>query len=325
VKEMKILDERVLPPIAVAPMAGVTDYPYRQILRSMGAKFIYSEMVSSKGLVYNNNRTVKLLDYNTREDGYINIQLFGEDADFIVEAGKIVEDKYQPDFIDLNMGCPVPKVVKNGSGSALMQNPKKVAEIIDKMVKELKTPITVKIRAGWNQSYLNAVEIAQISEEKGAAAIAVHGRTREQFYFGDVDYEIIRKVKRAVDIPVIGNGDIIDIASATKMFEYTKCDGIMVGRGLRGNPWLIKRLVKYFGNDIILPQPKPPAKIDMAIKHLNSAIDYYGEKVAVPKMRQHISWYLKGLKNSTYIKDKINKSKDKETVIETLKKYKDTL
>ncbi len=320
---MKISDEEVLPPIAVAPMAGVTDYPYRQILRSMGAKFIYSEMVSSKGLVYNNNRTVKLLDYNTQEDGYINIQIFGEDANFIAKAGKIIEEKYQPDFIDINMGCPVVKVVKNGAGSALMKEPKKVAKIIRRIVKELRTPITVKIRAGWNQSQLNAVEIAQISEEKGAAAIAVHGRTREQFYSGDVDYKIIRKVKKAVDIPVIGNGDIIDIASAKKMFEYTKCDGIMVGRGLRGNPWLIKRLVKYFSDSIILPQPKPTAKIDMAIKHLNLAVDYYGEDVAVPKMRQHISWYLKGLKNSTYIKNEINKLKDKETVIETLKIYKD--
>lgn len=322
---MKIAGKIIEPPIFVAPMAGVTDYPYRQILREMGAKFIYSEMVSSKGLVYGSKRSEELLDYNNQNDGYINIQIFGEEAKFIVKAAKMIEDKYKPDFIDLNMGCPAPKVVKNGSGSALMKTPEKVKEIVFEMSTHLDTPVTVKMRSGWNNENINAVKIAKISENNGAKAVAVHGRTREQYYSGSVNYDIIEKVKQAIKVPVIGNGDIFDIDSAEKMFNYTNCDGIMVARGIQGNPWLVKRLKKYFEDSIRLPKPSPSQKIEMAIKHLNKAVDYYGAEIAIPKMRKHISWYLKGLKNSTYVKDKINKLIEKNEVIETLKEYKDTL
>ncbi|MDZ7671480.1 MAG: tRNA dihydrouridine synthase DusB [Halanaerobiales bacterium] len=322
---MKINNKEIEPPIFVAPMAGVTDYPYRQVLREMGAKLIYSEMVSSKGLVYGNSKTKELLDYKIKDDGYINIQLFGEETEFIVKALKIVEKEYNPDFIDLNMGCPAPKVVKTGAGSALMKKPEKVKEILTEMVEIADIPITLKIRSGWDKNSINAVEIAKIAEKAGVSLIAVHGRTREQYYSGNVDYEIIKKVKDAVNIPVIGNGDIYDISSAEKMFNKTNCDGIMVARGIQGNPWLIKRLKKYFQESIILDKPNVEQKIDMAIKHLKTAVGYYGEKVAIPKMRKHISWYLKGMKNSSYVKDKINKLTNKKEIIDTLNEYKNML
>jgi len=322
---MIIYDKEIEPAVIIAPMAGVTDFPYRQILREMGAKLIYSEMVSSKGLVYGSRRTEELLDYKIKNDGYINIQLFGEETEFIVKALKIVEKEYNPDFIDLNMGCPAPKVVKTGAGSALMKNPEKVKEILSAMVETANIPITLKIRSGWDENSINAVEIAKIAENAGVSLVAVHGRTREQFYSGKVDYEIIKKVKDAINIPVVGNGDIFDINSAKNMFDLTKCDGIMVARGIQGNPWIIKRLKKYFEDETIIDKPNVEEKINMAIKHLNLAIDYYGEKVAVPKMRKHISWYLKGMKNSTYVKDRINKLTKKDEIIKTLGEYKKIL
>src|SRR6056297_2373053 len=322
---MRIYDKEIEPAVIIAPMAGVTDYPYRQILREMGAKLIYSEMVSSKGLVYGSRRTEELLDYKIKNDGYINIQLFGEETEFIVKALKIVEKEYNPDFIDLNMGCPAPKVVKTGAGSALMKNPEKVKEILSAMVETANIPITLKIRSGWDENSINAVEIAKIAENAGVSLVAVHGRTREQFYSGKVDYEIIKKVKDAINIPVVGNGDIFDINSAKNMFDLTNCDGIMIARGIQGNPWIIKKLKKYFEDETIIDKPNVEEKIDMAIKHLKVSIDYYGEKVAVPKMRKHISWYLKGMKNSTYVKDRINKLTKKDEIIKTLGEYKKIL
>lgn len=322
---MEIAGKQISPPIAVAPMAGVTDYPYRQLLREMGAEFIYTEMVSSKGLVYGSKKTEELLDYNIKEDGYISVQVFGGEPEFIVKASKKIEEKYRPDFIDLNMGCPAPKVVKNGAGSALMKAPDLAGKIISSMTNNLKTPVTVKIRSGWNENDINAVKIAKIAQNAGAQLIAIHGRTREQFYSGNVDYKIIKEVKEAVNIPVIGNGDIFDIDSAERMFSETNCDAIMVARGIQGNPWLIKRLKKYFEEGIEISKPKPEEKIDIALYHLKKAVEYYGEDVAIPKMRKHISWYLKGLKNSTYVKDEINKLKKKNKVEKILIKYKKTL
>jgi tRNA-dihydrouridine synthase B len=321
---MEIAGKQINPPILIAPMAGVTDYPYRQILREMGAKLIYTEMVSSKGLVYGSRRTEELIDYKVKDQGYINVQIFGEEVVFIIKAAKIIENEYQPDFIDLNMGCPAPKIVKNGAGAALMKKPNLVKEIITALTENLKTPVTVKIRSGWNDKNINAVEIAEIAQKAGAEIVAVHGRTREQYYSGHVDYEIIKKVKQAVDIPVIGNGDIFDIDSAERMFNKTNCDGIMIARGIQGNPWLFKSLKKYFEDNIKMSEPSYSEKIEMAIYHLKKAVDYYGEEIAVPKMRKHISWYIKGLPNSTYVKDEINKIKKKDEVINTLNKYKET-
>ena len=321
---MEIAGKQIKPPILIAPMAGVTDYPYRQILREMGAKLIYTEMVSSKGLVYGSRRTEELIDYKVKDQGYINVQIFGEEVEYIVKAAQRIENEYQPDFIDLNMGCPAPKVVKNGAGSALMKKPNLVEEIVTALTENLRTPVTVKIRSGWNGENINAVEIATIAQKAGAKIVAVHGRTREQYYSGNVDYEIIKQVKQAVDIPVIGNGDIFDIDSAERMFTKTNCDGIMIARGIQGNPWLFKRLKKYFEENIKIPEPSYSEKIEMAIYHLKKAVDYYGEEIAVPKMRKHISWYIKGLPNSTYVKDKVNKIKQKDEVINTLNKYKET-
>jgi len=210
---MEIAGKQIKPPILIAPMAGVTDYPYRQILREMGAKLIYTEMVSSKGLVYGSRRTEELIDYK-KDQGYISVQIFGEEVEFIVKAAKRIENEYQPDFIDLNMGCPAPKIVKNGAGAALMKKPNLVDKIITALTDNLKTPVTVKIRSGWDDEKINAVEIAKIAQKAGAEIVAVHGRSREQYYSGNVDYEIIKQVKQAVDIPVIGNGDIFDIESA---------------------------------------------------------------------------------------------------------------
>ncbi len=319
---MEIAGKQIKPPILIAPMAGVTDYPYRQILREMGAKLIYTEMVSSKGLVYGSRRTEELIDYK-KDQGYISVQIFGEEVEFIVKAAKRIENEYQPDFIDLNMGCPAPKIVKNGAGAALMKKPNLVDKIITALTDNLKTPVTVKIRSGWDDEKINAVEIAKIAQKAGAEIVAVHGRSREQYYSGNVDYEIIKQVKQAVDIPVIGNGDIFDIESAEKMFTKTNCDGIMIARGIQGNPWLFKRLKKYFEENIKIPEPSYSEKIEMAIYHLKKAVDYYGEEIAVPKMRKHISWYIKGLPNSTYVKDEINKIKKKDKVINTLNKYKE--
>lgn len=321
---MEIANKQIKPSIVIAPMAGVTDYPYRQVLREMGAQLIYTEMVSSKGLVYGSKRTEELLDFKLKDDGYINVQIFGEEVEFLVKAAVIIEDQYKPDFIDLNMGCPAPKVVKNGSGAALMKKPKQVEEIISLMVEKLKTPVTVKIRSGWDRNSINAVQIAKIAEDSGVKAIAVHGRTRAEYYSGNVDYEIIRKVKKAVNIPVIGNGDIVDIATAEKMFKKTDCDGVMVGRGIQGNPWLVKKLKNYFEEAVIIDNINPQEKIEMALYHLDKAVDYYGAQIAIPKMRKHISWYLKGLKNSTYVKDKINKLVDKKEVVKVLNTYKKT-
>lgn len=322
---MIIGNKKIDPPIIVAPMAGITDYPYRQILREMGAKLIYSEMVSSKGLVYDSKRTKELLDYKIRDNGYINIQIFGQDKEYIIKAAKIIEKDYKPDFIDLNIGCPAPKVVKNGSGAALMKKPKLLDQILKGLKKELNTPITIKIRSGWDKNNINAVQIAKIAEKAKVNAVAVHGRSRDQFYSNTVNYEVIKNVKDAVKIPVIGNGDIVDIKSAQKMYEKTNCDGIMIGRGIKGNPWLVKRLIKYFKDSIYLPKPTVEEKIEMAVYHLEKAIEYYGKEVAIPKMRKHISWYLKGLKNSTYIKDYINKLSDDLKIKSTLYQYKKDL
>ncbi|MCF8008580.1 MAG: tRNA dihydrouridine synthase DusB [Halanaerobiales bacterium] len=322
---MIIGNKKINPPIIVAPMAGITDYPYRQILREMGVKLIYSEMVSSKGLVYDSERTKELLDYKIRDNGYINIQIFGSDKEYIIKAAKIIEKDYKPDFLDLNIGCPAPKVVKNGSGAALMKKPKILEQILKGLKKELNTPITIKIRSGWDKNHINAVQIAQIAEKTKISAVVIHGRSREQFYSNTVNYEVIKEVKDSVKIPVIGNGDIVDIKSALKMYEKTNCDGIMIGRGIKGNPWLVKRLIKYFDDRIYLPKPSVEQKIEMAVYHLEKAIEYYGKEIAVPKMRKHISWYLKGLKNSTYVKDHINKLNDVMKIKSTLYQYKKDL
>lgn len=316
---MKIDQIKIENPILVAPMAGVTDYPYRRILRDMGAELLYTEMVSAKGLVYGNQKTEELIDLDKK--GYSGVQIFGSDPEIMSKAAYIVERDYEPDLIDLNLGCPAPKIVKNDYGSALMKYPKLTGDIVNEVNKATNIPVTVKMRKGWDENHINAVEIAKICEENGAKAVAVHGRTREEYYSGKADWSIIKKTKKAINIPVIGNGDIFSLEDADKMFEETNCDGIMLARGIQGNPWLLKKIKLKYEKDIDIAAPDYENIINLAIKHLEIAVNYYGEKRAIPLMRKHISWYLKGLPHSTKIKDKINRLKTEEKVKEVLNEY----
>ncbi|MFW6035034.1 MAG: tRNA dihydrouridine synthase DusB [Halothermotrichaceae bacterium] len=293
-------------PVILAPMAGVSDYPYRQIIREMGCQLLYTEMVSSKGMVYGSEKTKQLLDFN-RKGGYISIQIFGEEPEFMAEAAKIIEKDYQPDIIDINMGCPTRKIVKNGSGSALMKTPKLTENIVTAVIEAVDLPVTVKIRKGWDEDSVNAVEIGLIAQKCGAAAVAIHGRTRKQFYSGKADWESIKILKENIDIPVIGNGDIFKVKDAEKMLKITGCDGVMIARGAQGNPWLIKRTIHYFKTGKLLPEPDYVQIIEMALYHLKKSVNYFGEKKSVSMMRKHLAWYLKGIPYSTDVKRDINK------------------
>ncbi|HHU91920.1 MAG TPA: tRNA dihydrouridine synthase DusB [Halanaerobiaceae bacterium] len=321
---MQIGDLELKVPIVLAPMAGVTDWPYRKIIREMGSELVYSEMVSSRGLVYGSEKTFELMEYSS-DEGYMAIQLFGDDPDIMAEAARIVEREVKPDLIDINMGCPANKVIKSGSGSALMKSPNLAGEIIKAVVEAVEIPVTFKIRAGWDQNRINAVEIARIGEEMGAAAVTVHGRSREQFYSGLADWDIIKKVKEAVAITVIGNGDIFTPEDVLRMMAETGCDGVMIGRGCLGNPWLIKRAIHLLNTGELLPEPDYEEIIEMALLHLKEAVAYFGEKRAIPRMRKHIAWYLKGMPYSTEIKERIQNLTSEEEVAQSLKNYLDSL
>ena len=307
--------------IVLAPMAGVCNSAFRKIIKEMGCGLIYAEMVSDKALVYENKKTEDML-YMEEMERPIAQQIFGSDKESFVIAAKKICKTMNPDIIDINMGCPVPKVaIKSQAGSALLKNPEKIREIVSAVVNSVDVPVTVKIRSGWDSKSINAVEVAKICEEAGASAITVHGRTRSQGYTGKVDLDIIKRVKEAVSIPVIGNGDIIDIESAKKMFEYTKCDAIMIGRGVLGNPWLIKQLDSYFKDGNFIEKPTCEEKIEMCLKHLEYLLKIKNEKVAILEMRSHIAWYLKGIPNNNLIKDEIFKSNTVEEMKKILNNY----
>ena len=318
---MQIGNLMIETPVFLAPMAGISDYPYRQLIREMGGQLLYTEMVSSKGLVYGNERSRELIDFNRREKGLIAVQIFGEDPAFMREAAAILAVEYQPDLIDLNMGCPMPKIVKSGSGSALLQDAKRAGEIMAAVVNAVKLPVTVKIRSGWDRSRLNAVEIAQLAEEKGVKAVAVHARTRDQFYLGKADWQIIQLVKEKVNIPVIGNGDIFSPEDAGAMITGTGCDAVMIGRAVRGNPWLIHRTSHFLQTGEVLAEPDCPERIKTALSHLEGAVAYFGERLGIPRMRKHLAWYLKGLPHSTSIKERIFQLNQYQQVAALLKEY----
>ncbi len=295
-----VLDNNLI----LAPMAGVTDLPYRLICREMGCGMVVTEMVSAKAILYRNKNTKALLEVK-EEERPAAVQLFGSDPDILGEiAAQIEEGPY--DMIDLNMGCPVPKIVNNGEGSALMKDPKKVEKILSSMVRHVKKPVTVKFRKGFTEETANAVEIARIAESCGVAAVAVHGRTREQYYSGKADWKIIRQVKEAVKIPVIGNGDVFKPEDAKRMLDETGCDGVMIARGAKGNPWIFKRTAHYLETGELLPGPDVEEIKAMILRHGKLLVQYKGEKTAMREMRKHMAWYTAGLPHSASLRNEIN-------------------
>ncbi|MBU5308253.1 tRNA dihydrouridine synthase DusB [Clostridioides mangenotii] len=305
--------------VFLAPMAGVTDLAFRLICKEKGCDLLYTEMINAKALCYDDEKTKKMLNIRDEEHP-ISVQIFGSDPDYMGRATEILNE-YPNEILDINMGCPAPKVVKNGDGSALMKNPKQAGVVLKAVVNNSTKPVTLKIRKGWDDNSINALEIAKIAEDAGISAIAVHGRTREQYYSGVADWDIIKQVKETVKIPVIGNGDVFDIKAAIKMLDKTGCDAIMIGRGSQGNPWIFNQINSYLDSGIIVPEPSVEEKISTAINHLNLALEEDGEYVAVREMRKHIAWYLKGLKKSARLRDEINKIESYEEVVAKLKRY----
>ena len=315
-KKLKIGNVELKNPYILAPMAGVTDLPFRLLCKEQGAGLLCMEMISAKAIQYNNRNTKALLEIHPDEEP-VSLQLFGSDPEVISEIAKRIEELPFA-ILDINMGCPVPKIVRNGEGSALMNQPKLVHEIVSKTVKAIQKPVTVKIRKGFNDESINAVEIAKIIEDAGAAAVAVHGRTREQYYSGKADWDIIRQVKEAVSIPVIGNGDVVSGESALAMMHETGCDGVMIGRGAQGNPWIFSELVEYEKTGVMPERPSNEELKEMMLRHARLQIQYKGEYLGIREMRKHVSWYTTGLKNSAKLRGEINAVESYEELLKLL-------
>lgn len=290
--------------VILAPMAGVTDLPFRLLCKEQGAGLICMEMVSAKAVHYRNKNTEALLEIHPEEQP-VSLQLFGSEPDIMAETAARIEERPFA-ILDINMGCPVPKVVNNREGSALMKEPKLVEEIVTSVVKAIKKPVTVKIRKGFDDNNVNAVEIARIIEASGAAAVAVHGRTREQYYSGKADWDIIRQVKEAVKIPVIGNGDVTDAASAKRLVEETGCDGIMIGRAARGNPWIFKEITQYLDTGIVIERPSMAEVRETILRHAALQLKYKGEYIGIREMRKHVAWYTAGYPHSASLRRRVN-------------------
>lgn len=305
--------------VALAPMAGVTDLPYRLLAKEMGCGYLVTEMVSAKAILYNNKNTDELMVMDKSEHP-IAIQLFGSDPDIMAEMSMKVAEEKKPDIIDVNMGCPVPKVVNNGEGSSLMKNPKLVEEIVTAMAKKCPIPVTFKIRTGFDDTCINAPEIAHIIEECGGAAVAVHGRTRAQYYSGKADWSVIKAVKDRVSIPVWGNGDVVSGESAKRMLEETGCDGVMIGRAARGNPWLFKEIKTYLETGEVISKPSYDEICDMIIKHATSLCNYKGEFTGIREMRKHFAWYTAGIKHAAYLRNEANHVTSLNAMIELVGK-----
>lgn len=313
---MNIGNVKLNNPYILAPMAGVTDLPFRLLCREQGAGLLCMEMISAKALIYKNRNTKLLLEIHP-EEFPVSLQLFGSEPDVICEAARQIEHlPFQ--ILDINMGCPVPKIVKNGEGSALMNQPKLVHQIVKTLVQAIDKPVTVKIRKGFDDQHVNAVEIAKIIEDAGAAAVAVHGRTREQYYSGKADWEIIARVKEAVSIPVIGNGDVTSGEAALELRRQTGCDGVMVGRGAQGNPWIFSELAEYERTGKMPERPGPDEIREMMLRHARLQIQYKGEYLGIREMRKHVSWYTKGLPGSAKLREAINRTESYEELKELL-------
>lgn len=305
--------------LILAPMAGVTDLPFRLLCKEMGADLIYTEMVSAKGIYYNNKNTEDLLQV-LEEERPVSLQLFGSDPELMAEMAKKIEHR-NFDILDINMGCPVPKVVNNGEGSALLQNPKQIGQIVHAVSHAISKPLTIKIRKGFGKEDCNAVEIAKVIEDNGAAAIAIHGRTREQYYSGKADWDVIAKVKEAVSIPVFGNGDVNSPETAKALLEHTGCDGVMIARGVRGNPWLFKQIKTYLETGEILPKPTIAEVVAMIKRHSRLQVQYKGEYLGIREMRKHVAWYTAGYPDSARLRSRVNEIDSLEGLDALLDEY----
>ena len=311
--------------VFLAPMAGITDAVYRIICKEMGCGLVYSEMVSAKGISHNNTNTKKMLYVDEKERPAV-IQLFGSDPKIMGEMAAVLNGYPDIDILDINMGCPAPKIVKNGEGSALPLDPELAGRVIYAVAENSDKPVTVKIRKGFDDEHINAVEMAKIAEKNGAAAVTLHGRTREQYYSGKADWDIIARTKDALkNIPLIGNGDIFTPEDAKEMMCYTNCDAVMIGRGAQGNPWIFRRSAHYLETGELLPLPTNEERIDMALRHLKMLVDYKGENVGVREMRKHIGWYIKGLPHSAEMRVKVNSTSGYENMAELLRYMKEKL
>lgn len=328
---MKIGNIELKHGLALGPMAGVTDLPFRLLCKEQGCELLYTEMVSAKAILYKNKNTKELLQIADENSGYsfiesntnehpVAVQLFGGDPDIMAEQAKVVA-KGPCDIIDVNMGCPVPKVVNNHEGSALMKEPKLVYEILSKMVKSVDKPVTVKIRKGFTKQDANAVEVAKAAEAAGVSAIAVHGRTREQYYSGEADWDIIKSVKEAVSIPVIGNGDVDSGKKALELKEYTGCDGVMIARAARGNPWIFKQVVEYLDNKKIIEPPSTEEVKKIILRHAAMEIEYKGEFTGIREMRKHVAWYTGGLPHSAELRRRVNMVEDYDSLEKLITSY----
>ncbi len=306
--------------IFLAPMAGVTDLPFRLLCKEQGSSLVYTEMISAKGMHYNDEETLKLSETHPDERP-VAVQIFGKEPDIIAEAVSKLTNRPDLSLIDINMGCPAPKIIKNSEGSALMKKPELVGRIVREAVKASTKPVTVKIRKGWDDSSINAVLIASICEEEGAKAVTVHGRTREQYYSGNVDLSIIKDVKRALSIPVIGNGDIRKPEDAKKMFDFTGCDAIMVGRGAQGNPWIFRNIISFLEKGVYSKQPDKQELFETILRHYMLMETVKGERTAMLEMRKHVGWYLHGFPESAKVRSQVFRTQSKEEVVEILNNY----